>query len=168
MSISHISDKLVIEWLSHAIHCESVRIRSYSGPHFSAFGVNIQSECGKIQTRITPNTDTFNAVIWPVSSIFIFRCYITRIKAYEIRQQNIRNSEVFGHILLANAITNAWLFSYITFILNAWQITGYVYIQVRKLNETRLAFKSYFCVNFKYCVVLSCIFRSVILDITVK
>ena len=59
-----------------------VRIRSYSGPHFSAFGLNterysvslrIQSECGKMRTlfmqchchwkcRITPNTDTFYAV----------------------------------------------------------------------------------------------------------
>ena len=53
-------------------HClKSVRIRSYSGPYFSAFGVNmerygaflhIQSECGKIRTRITPNTDTFHLV----------------------------------------------------------------------------------------------------------
>ena len=55
------------------IHCvKSVLIRSYSGPYFPAFGLNtekcglslrIQSECGKIQTRITPTTDTFHAVI---------------------------------------------------------------------------------------------------------
>ena len=48
-------------------HCvKNVRIRSYSGPYFPAFGLNterygvslrIQSECGKIRTRITPNTD---------------------------------------------------------------------------------------------------------------
>ena len=49
-------------------HCvKSVRIRSYSGQHFRAFGLNkeryrIQSECGKMRTRITPNTDTFYAV----------------------------------------------------------------------------------------------------------
>ena len=51
---------------------ESVRIRSYSGPYFPAFGLNmeryevsfrIQPECGKIKTRITPNTDTFRAVL---------------------------------------------------------------------------------------------------------
>ena len=51
---------------------KSVRIRSYSGPYFPAFGLNterysvslhIQSKCGKIRTRITPNTDTFYAVI---------------------------------------------------------------------------------------------------------
>ena len=53
-------------------HCiKSVCIQSYSGPYFPAFGLNmerysvslgIQSECGKIRTRITPNTDTFYAV----------------------------------------------------------------------------------------------------------
>ena len=53
-------------------HCvKSVRIRSYSGPYFTVFGLNterygvffrIQSEYGKIRTRITPNTDTFHAV----------------------------------------------------------------------------------------------------------
>ena len=49
-----------------------VRIQSYSGPHFPAFGLNterysvslrVQSECGKMWTRITPNTDTFHAVL---------------------------------------------------------------------------------------------------------
>ena len=49
---------------------KSVRIRSYSGPHFHAFGLNtekdgvhlrIQSECWKIRIRITPNMDTFHA-----------------------------------------------------------------------------------------------------------
>ena len=56
---------------------KSVRIRSYSGPYFPAFSVNtdrysvslrIQSECGKMRTRITPNTNTFYAMIsfWPI------------------------------------------------------------------------------------------------------
>ena len=53
-------------------HCvKSVRIWSYSGLYFPAFGLNterygvsfrIWSECGKMQTRITPNTDTLYAV----------------------------------------------------------------------------------------------------------
>ena len=53
-------------------HCvKSARIRSYSGLHFFAFELNtercrvsllIQSKCGKMRTRITPNTDTFHAV----------------------------------------------------------------------------------------------------------
>ena len=40
---------------------KSVRIRSYSGPTYSV-SVRIQSECGKIRTRITPTTETFYAV----------------------------------------------------------------------------------------------------------
>ena len=49
---------------------KSVRIRSYSGLRFPAFGLDterysvspgVQSECGKMRTRITPNTDTFYA-----------------------------------------------------------------------------------------------------------
>ena len=59
------------------MHCvKSVRIRSYSGPHFPAFGLNtqrysvshrIQSECEKMRTRITPNTDTFYAVMYIIT-----------------------------------------------------------------------------------------------------
>ena len=50
---------------------KNVRILSYSGPYSPSFGPNtercsvsfrIQSECGKIRTRITPNTDTFYSV----------------------------------------------------------------------------------------------------------
>ena len=48
------------EGLLHATHCvKIVRIRSYYGRYFS---LRIQSECGKIQPRITQNTDTFDAV----------------------------------------------------------------------------------------------------------
>ena len=44
---------------------KSAHIRSYSGPYFPVCSVSlrIQSEYGKIQTRITPNTGTFYAVI---------------------------------------------------------------------------------------------------------
>ena len=47
---------------------KKVRIRSFSGPYFSAFGLNteryrvslrIQSECEKIWNRKTPNTKNF-------------------------------------------------------------------------------------------------------------
>ena len=60
---------------------KSVRIRSHSGPHFPAFELNterysvslhIQSECRKIRTRITPNTDTFYAVYL----LFIWESYL--------------------------------------------------------------------------------------------
>ena len=53
-------------------HCvKSVHIRSFSAPYVQAFGLNtekyevslrIQSKCGKIWTRKTPNIDTFKAV----------------------------------------------------------------------------------------------------------
>ena len=59
--------------LMEKLHCvKSARIRGFSGPYFPAFGLNtdrygvsfgIQSECGKIQTRKTPNTDTLHAVL---------------------------------------------------------------------------------------------------------
>ena len=50
---------------------KSVCIQNYPGPYFAAFGLSreryevslrIQSKCGKIRTKITPNTDTFYAV----------------------------------------------------------------------------------------------------------
>ena len=74
------------------IHCvKSVRVQGYSGQHFPAFGLNteryrvslrIQSECGKIRTRITPNTDTFHAVIngtIPVRLKLIWVWYVRNI-----------------------------------------------------------------------------------------
>ena len=54
-------------------YVKSVSIRSYSGPHFPAFGLNIQSECGKMQTRITPNTDTFHAVSTTYTRVKVFK-----------------------------------------------------------------------------------------------
>ena len=59
---------------------KSVRIRSFSGPYFPIFGLNterycasfrIQSECGKIQTRKTPNTGTSH-VVTPLQLCNIF------------------------------------------------------------------------------------------------
>ena len=62
-------------------YVKSVRIRSYSGPHFPAFRLNtercsvslrVRPECRKIRTRITPNKDTFYAVedICPENGLF--------------------------------------------------------------------------------------------------
>ena len=51
---------------------KSVHIWRFSGPNFPAFGLNterygvflhIQSECGKILARKTPNTDTFQYIM---------------------------------------------------------------------------------------------------------
>ena len=58
--------------VSYCYFVKSVRIRSYSGPHLPAFELNterygvslrIQSECGKMRIRMTPNTKTFYAVL---------------------------------------------------------------------------------------------------------
>ena len=59
---------------SPGLHCAiSVGIWSYSDPYFLAFELNtekysaslcIQSECGKMQARITPNTNTFYTVLF--------------------------------------------------------------------------------------------------------
>ena len=57
---------------SSTLRLKSVHIWSYSGPHFPAFELNterysaslrIQSKCGKMQTRVTPNMDTFHVVL---------------------------------------------------------------------------------------------------------
>ena len=63
---------ILVVLISH-LHCiKSVCIRSFSGPYFPAHGLNaeryelslrIQSECGKIRTRKTLNTDTFQIVL---------------------------------------------------------------------------------------------------------
>ena len=69
-----------------ALHCvKSVRIRSFSGLYFPAFGLNaeiyrvnlsIHSECGKIRTSKTPNRNIFHAVLQilynPVSNPQLF------------------------------------------------------------------------------------------------
>ena len=70
--------------LKELLHCvKSVRIRSYSGQYFPTFGLKrelygvslrIQSKCGKIRTRITPNTDAFRARL--LSMILIFTCHM--------------------------------------------------------------------------------------------
>ena len=50
------------------LHCvKSTRIRNFSGPYFPtetySVSLRIHSECGKIRTRKTPNTDTFYAAL---------------------------------------------------------------------------------------------------------
>ena len=56
--------------LNATLH-KSANFRSYSCPHFPGFGLNtvrcgvslrIQSEYGKMRTRIAPNMDTFHVV----------------------------------------------------------------------------------------------------------
>ena len=71
--------KIVEKYFKRKSHCprvihyvKSVRVWSFSSPHFPAFVLNTErygvshhfhTECGKIRTRKTPNTDTFHVVI---------------------------------------------------------------------------------------------------------
>ena len=55
-------------------HCvKGVRIRSYSGPYFPAFGL-------KIRNRITPNTDFFQRILKNVSSNALRYCHAFFVK----------------------------------------------------------------------------------------
>ena len=65
---------------------EKVRVRSFSSFYFPTFGLNteryrvylrIQSECGKIQTRKTPNTDPLHAAVCSIKNILRNFCHIT-------------------------------------------------------------------------------------------
>ena len=58
-------------YLAKLTQCvKSARIQSYSGPHFSRIFLHsdwISPNTGKMLTRITPNTDTFYAlIVWDV------------------------------------------------------------------------------------------------------
>ena len=66
------------------IHCvKTVRVRRFSGPYFPPFVLNterysvslhIQSECGKIRTRKTTNTDNFiqwSQLIFTIKKVFL-------------------------------------------------------------------------------------------------
>ena len=43
-------------------HCSGVSIIEFEQENVGSVSLRIQSECGKMQTRITPSTDTFHAV----------------------------------------------------------------------------------------------------------
>ena len=67
---------------------KSVRIQGNSGPHFPEFGQNverysislrIQSKCWKMRIKITPNTNTFYAVIHLYISIYAYTCIYMQI-----------------------------------------------------------------------------------------
>ena len=72
--------------ISHKTHCvKGARVRSYSDPHFPAFRLNmerygvslcIQFKCGKMRTKINPDTDTFYSVTIsqiPSSCLIVYR-----------------------------------------------------------------------------------------------
>ena len=75
-----------------------VHIWSYSDPYFPAFGLNterysvslcIQYECRKIRNRITPNTDTFNALKNWKDSLEILLILLLELEIFEVAVQGI-------------------------------------------------------------------------------
>ena len=82
--------------------------RSYIGPYFPSFGLNmerysvfflrIQSDCGKIRTRITPNTDTFYAV--QLFSLVARNMVLPVSLDFKINPELLR-SEIFSQLNLA-------------------------------------------------------------------
>ena len=94
-----------------ASHCvKSVRIRSFSGPYFLAFELNtvrysvslrIQSKCGKILTRKTPNTDTFHVVSIAQKIKFSIKHFFS--KCDQIRRK-LWIMRIWSHLLLADFV----------------------------------------------------------------
>ena len=85
-----------------------VCIRSFSGPHFPAFGLNseiyrvnlrIQSKCRKMRTRKTPNTDTFYTAKIPSKlvkfSVNVIYAYLTYI--FNVIYINVITFNVFSN-----------------------------------------------------------------------
>ena len=90
------------------MHCvKSVRIQGFSGPYFPAFGLNmerysvslrIQSECGKMRTRKTPNTDTFHVAVGEGKGVLKTLSTIYVGTFYKMPTAKIR--ELFSEIVL--------------------------------------------------------------------
>ena len=86
-------------------HCvKSVLIWSYSGPYFLALGLNtdryavslcIQSESGKIWTRITPNKDTFYPVNAEQSNVIFVIDWIFHGELFTFLLQTLRKKWSF-------------------------------------------------------------------------
>ena len=75
---------------------KSVRIRGYSGPHFPAFGLNtekygvslrIQSECGKMWSRITTNMETFQALNF-TNNLYLWKDYCDFITLSKVKKES--------------------------------------------------------------------------------
>ena len=102
---------------------DKFHIRSYSGPQFPAFGLeterygvsfHIQLESGKVQTRITPNTDTFYAVDILQGNLYVRKpCkFINSFysqSTLSLPPENTRKNPIFSVFYIVICI---WMFSY--------------------------------------------------------
>ena len=105
-------------------HCmKSVRILSYSGLHFSAFGLNterygvslrIQSKRGKMRTRITPNMDTAYAVK-PSEHPYNSRKLLFEISFHHIKKSNTSKKFIADALLwISQKFLEAWCFQMVS------------------------------------------------------
>ena len=97
---------------SDIIATKSVRIWSYSGPYYPAFGLNmerysvsffIQSECRKIRTRITPNTRNFYAVTKSLKAIVTLK--LLNLGSFS-RENNLLKSPYLFDVQFATVSTS--------------------------------------------------------------
>ena len=84
----------------HNIHCvKSVRIQSFSGPHFLSLGLNteshIQSECGKMRTRKSPNTVTH----FSEKLFFPFRVFGLAYQLFHSLLSKSTQDKIYIHLL---------------------------------------------------------------------
>ena len=123
------------KWHSLRKRCQ---FRSYSGLYFPAFGLNterysvslrIQSKCGKIRTRITPNTDTFRAVNVTIIIITIIINVIIKFSNSATNFKFRLNSKTMKlmHENVQNMLTVWWLTLIIAPCLYCWLWTKEAY-----------------------------------------
>ena len=102
---------------------KSVRILSCSGLHFLAFGLNterygvslrIQSERGKMRTRITPNTDTVYAVK-PSEHPYNSSKLLFEISFHHIEKSNTSKNFIGDALLwISQKFLEAWCFQMVS------------------------------------------------------
>ena len=103
-----INNGIVMQKFENKLCVKSVRIWNYSGPYFSALGLNterysvfpcIQSKCGKIRTRKTLNVNTFTQ--WKIRLIKFFFTFFLWEKQ-SVSKVNTRIS--------LNVVDDGWFF----------------------------------------------------------
>ena len=144
-------------FLDIRLHCLKIVCRSYSGPHFPAFRVNtgkyrvsfrIQSECGKMQTRITPNNYTFYAVLnteicW---EFYILR-FVFRNECGKIRTRKAILLDIFQALVVT-------VFKVIQCTSNQFEPWIFLFGQ----SWERLRYFDYVKCYFKYLILLRLLF----------
>ena len=125
-------------------HCmKSALIRSFSGPYFPAFGLNmerypvslsIQSKCGKIWTRKISNTDAFHAMVLSIHINFKLKYLFTLILTMGILSAQLNNAPFSEKI---ESIPYNGTLAITGGIKQTSRIKIYHKLELKKLNWTR-------------------------------